>query len=93
MAFLTKKWERENGYRLRKELFAFTDNKVCFPHVLRIPNPSPIAGCIATEERENGLIAMLDRSQSSSGTNGTTSQDSGGGPTGSKIGRLRRMGG
>ena len=26
--FLTKKWERENGYRLRKELFAFTDNKV-----------------------------------------------------------------
>jgi nuclear transport factor 2 (NTF2) superfamily protein len=30
--FLTKKWEVENGYRLRKELFAFTDNKVslCF---------------------------------------------------------------
>lgn len=27
-AFLSKKWERENGYRLRKELFAFTDNKV-----------------------------------------------------------------
>lgn len=27
-AFLTKKWERENGYRLRKELFAFTDNKI-----------------------------------------------------------------
>ena len=26
--FLTKKWERENGYRLRKELFAFTDNKI-----------------------------------------------------------------
>ena len=26
--FLTKKWARENGYRLRKELFAFTDNKV-----------------------------------------------------------------
>jgi nuclear transport factor 2 (NTF2) superfamily protein len=26
--FLTKKWEVENGYRLRKELFAFTDNKV-----------------------------------------------------------------
>jgi nuclear transport factor 2 (NTF2) superfamily protein len=31
VAFLTKKWEKENGYRLRKELFAFTDNKVsCF---------------------------------------------------------------
>ena len=26
--FLTKKWEREDGYRLRKELFAFTDNKI-----------------------------------------------------------------
>ncbi|OCH88012.1 DUF1348-domain-containing protein [Obba rivulosa] len=26
--FLTKKWERENGYRLRKELFAFTENKI-----------------------------------------------------------------
>lgn len=28
--FLRKKWAREHGYRLRKELFAFTDNKVCF---------------------------------------------------------------
>jgi nuclear transport factor 2 (NTF2) superfamily protein len=28
VAFLTKKWAKENGYRLRKELFAFTDNKV-----------------------------------------------------------------
>jgi nuclear transport factor 2 (NTF2) superfamily protein len=28
VAWLTKKWERENGYRLRKELFSFTDNKV-----------------------------------------------------------------
>ncbi len=27
--FLRKKWSRENGYRLRKQLFAFTDNKVC----------------------------------------------------------------
>ncbi|KAG9236094.1 DUF1348-domain-containing protein [Amylocarpus encephaloides] len=26
--FLTKKWEVENGYRLRKEMFAFTDNKI-----------------------------------------------------------------
>jgi nuclear transport factor 2 (NTF2) superfamily protein len=26
--FLTKKWSKENGYRLRKELFAFTENKV-----------------------------------------------------------------
>lgn len=26
--FLTKKWEKEQNYRLRKELFAFTDNKI-----------------------------------------------------------------
>ena len=26
--FLRKKWEKENGYRLRKELFAFADNKI-----------------------------------------------------------------
>ncbi|RDW92516.1 hypothetical protein BP5796_01910 [Coleophoma crateriformis] len=27
-AWLTEKWSVENGYRLRKELFAFTDNKI-----------------------------------------------------------------
>lgn len=26
--FLTKKWEKENGYRLQKELFTFRDNKI-----------------------------------------------------------------
>ncbi|KAF2873151.1 hypothetical protein BDV95DRAFT_605718 [Massariosphaeria phaeospora] len=26
--FLTKKWEKEKNYHLRKELFAFTDNKI-----------------------------------------------------------------
>ncbi|RPD65440.1 DUF1348-domain-containing protein [Lentinus tigrinus ALCF2SS1-7] len=26
--FLRKKWEKENGYRLRKELFAFMENKI-----------------------------------------------------------------
>ena len=36
--FLTKKWSVENGYRLRKELFAFTENKVS--HVL-IPSFLP----------------------------------------------------
>lgn len=30
--FLTKKWSTENGYKLRKELFAFTDNKVSISH-------------------------------------------------------------
>ncbi|EXJ78736.1 hypothetical protein A1O1_09138 [Capronia coronata CBS 617.96] len=28
IAFLTKKWEKEKNYRLRKELFAFTDDKI-----------------------------------------------------------------
>jgi uncharacterized protein (TIGR02246 family) len=27
-AFLTKKWERELDYRLKKELWAFTDNRI-----------------------------------------------------------------
>ncbi|RKU43253.1 hypothetical protein DL546_004472 [Coniochaeta pulveracea] len=27
-AFLREKWSKENGYRLRKELFAFTENKI-----------------------------------------------------------------
>ncbi|KAI8934710.1 hypothetical protein NX059_008399 [Plenodomus lindquistii] len=27
-ALLTKKWEKEKSYRLRKELFAFTDDKI-----------------------------------------------------------------
>ncbi len=31
--FLTKKWNVECGYRLRKELFAFTENKAS--HVFR----------------------------------------------------------
>ena len=26
--FLTRKWAKENGYRLRKELFSFTDHKI-----------------------------------------------------------------
>lgn len=29
--FLRKKWAKEGEYRLRKELFAFTDDKVCRP--------------------------------------------------------------
>jgi nuclear transport factor 2 (NTF2) superfamily protein len=28
VSFLEKKWAREKNYRLRKELFAFTDNKI-----------------------------------------------------------------
>ncbi|KAH8654613.1 hypothetical protein BGZ60DRAFT_435736 [Tricladium varicosporioides] len=28
VSFLEKKWSKESGYRLRKELFSFTDNKI-----------------------------------------------------------------
>jgi nuclear transport factor 2 (NTF2) superfamily protein len=34
--FLQRKWAVENGYRLRKELFAFVDNKVCYAMLLRV---------------------------------------------------------
>lgn len=42
--FLTKKWEKEKSYRLRKELFAFTEDKIAVQfwyqveplHVLRL---------------------------------------------------------
>lgn len=27
-AFLTEKWKKEQGYRLRKELFAWAENKI-----------------------------------------------------------------
>jgi hypothetical protein len=48
--FLTKKWSVENGYRLRKELFAFTDNKVC--HELHIsPQKLNLSGCIGWVSR------------------------------------------
>ena len=40
VAFLSKKWEKENGYRLRKELFAFTDNKARPPRLS--PKLTPI---------------------------------------------------
>jgi hypothetical protein len=29
VSMLTRKWQKEKNYKLRKELFAFTDNKVC----------------------------------------------------------------
>ncbi len=48
VAFLTSKWEKENGYRLRKELFAFEDNKVgqlveCRRCVLSKPDTAMLA--------------------------------------------------
>jgi nuclear transport factor 2 (NTF2) superfamily protein len=71
--FLTEKWAKEDGYRLRKELFAFTDNKVWDNRCIR--------WCWADS---------IFRLQSSSGTNGTTRRDSGGGRMASKTGRLQR---
>ena len=38
--FLRKKWAKEQEYRLRKELFAFTDNKVRLDLTDNIPNSS-----------------------------------------------------
>ena len=41
--FLTKKWAREQNYKLRKELFAYTDNKIAVQfwyEVCLLPRPS-----------------------------------------------------
>lgn len=38
--WLTEKWSVENGYRLRKELFAFTDNKVSLLSCGPLPHES-----------------------------------------------------
>lgn len=56
--FLTDKWSKENGYRLRKELFAFRDNKVrtlqlysstCTVLVQEFVNPGPNSVQIAVQ--------------------------------------------
>ena len=56
--FLTKKWSVENGYRLRKELFAFTDNKVS--HVSRLPSPETgierLCWLLRTVEAAGGVL-------------------------------------
>jgi nuclear transport factor 2 (NTF2) superfamily protein len=74
--FLTKKWAKENGYRLRKELFSFTDNKVSVPR--------------SSSQNIKDDDSSNFRSQFSSGTSGTTNRASGGGRTAWRIGRLRR---
>ena len=49
--FLRNKWAKEGDYRLRKELFAFTDNKVCclLTSLLRAGTDSSIAPQIAVQ--------------------------------------------
>lgn len=39
-AFLADKWATENGYRLRKELFAFTDDRVRIMYISTLTPPS-----------------------------------------------------
>ncbi|EMD33610.1 hypothetical protein CERSUDRAFT_117716 [Gelatoporia subvermispora B] len=62
--FLTKKWERELGYRLRKELFAFTDNKIAVQFFYEFYRPTPDGGkqwyrCYGLEDwtyNEDGIM-------------------------------------
>ncbi len=62
--FLTRKWEKENGYRLRKELFAFRDNKVrsLFGAFLaiacRVLGPGNAKGCPVEWRLTNRQIAV-----------------------------------
>lgn len=44
--FLTQKWVKEKAYRLRKELFAFTDNKVRLPYPTHQPSPLRADKCL-----------------------------------------------
>lgn len=55
--FLTDKWSKENGYRLRKELFAFKDNKVSrYADLTSLPS---LARCHSTTEGPAQLITRL----------------------------------
>lgn len=81
--FLTDKWSRENGYRLRKELFAFTDNKVCFS--------VPWLGWEGLELGRVGLI-WVGRLRCNFGTSGLMRRDSGGGRMGWRTGLSMRGG-
>jgi hypothetical protein len=66
--FLSKKWEKENGYRLRKELFSFTDNKVCqdgeqlpplIPHIARLKTPDCCPVLVRVLRREWAVVAHV----------------------------------
>jgi hypothetical protein len=80
-AFLHDKWSREHNYRLRKELFAFKDNKMC---VVRGFSLMLLFFIADTPARWNSgtSIALAQRSLVS-----------GTGRMGSSIGCLQRMGG
>jgi len=73
--FLTKKWSVENGYRLRKELFAFTDDK----------------WKISSGNMRYTTLTRDSRSQFNFGTNGTIPPGNGGVLMGWKTGPSRLM--
>lgn len=52
--FLSEKWAIENGYRLRKELFAFTDDKIAV--YVRSPLPFPLR--ISTDSVGVGIVLL-----------------------------------
>jgi nuclear transport factor 2 (NTF2) superfamily protein len=97
VAFLTKKWEKENGYRLRKELFAFTDNKVsCFLLFLFVFEGEMWCALEGAGERTmrefgNAELTRRYRSLCNSGMNGTTIPVNGGELMVSKIGPMQKM--
>ena len=57
--FLRKKWEKENGYRLRKELFAFADNKIAVQ--VRRRGFSRARGCLRQTHAVAVSVAVLLR--------------------------------
>jgi nuclear transport factor 2 (NTF2) superfamily protein len=50
-SFLTRKWEKEKNYRLRKELFAFQDNRMCLD--------PPRGDAALTSQRGRVLVRVL----------------------------------
>jgi hypothetical protein len=96
VAFLTKKWEKEIGYRLRKELFAFTENKVCHVFSFSVVCQGKFAfsyrmGWLGLGKGSSPLDKSCIRLPSSSGMNGMMSRDNGGELMASRTGLLRKM--
>ena len=93
--FLVKKWEKEQGYRLRKELFAWTGNKIA---VQVCGSLSPVFDLVSqNEDGERGglserLRTIMVTILYSSGMNTTTPRVSGGGVMGWRTGHLPRTG-
>lgn len=91
--FLKDKWSKENGYRLRKELFSFNDNKVFSRERPPQYHPSPRPQMSSLIQGET--ICLLTNSgirlRYSFGMSGMMSRGNGGDRTGSRTGHLPRM--